>query len=132
MKYIVVIVTLLMPMLALGQSTDSIKFKRYKVGILYSPDYCYRILSYHSSNKWVEDLRNNEEVSTYGYTAGLGIKIDLTRKIIMETGLLYSIMGEQTQNSNLVWATPNPELPVKSKTRYQFKYIQAPLKANYL
>jgi len=121
-----------MPILAFGQSTDSIKFKRCKVGIVYSPDYCYRLLSYPSSNKQIQDLRNNEEVSTYGYTTGLSIRIDLTCKIIVETGLLYSVKGEQTKNTDLVWATPNPEFPVKSKTQYQFKYIEIPMKVNYL
>lgn len=126
------LLTLLISTLAWGQSTDSAKLKRLKVGIVYSPDYCYRLLNYHSSNKWVEDLRNDEETGTFGYTTGLGIKIDCTNKIILETGLFYSIKGEQTKNTNLVWVTPNPDFPIKTKTQYQYKYIDIPVKVNYL
>jgi opacity protein-like surface antigen len=132
MKNTLLVLTLLISTLVLGQTTDSTKLKRIKVGIVYSPDYCYRLLNYYSSNKWVQDLRNDEETGTFGYTTGLGIKIDLTSKIILETGLLYSIKGEQTKNTDLVWATPNPDFPVKSKTQYQFKYIDIPVKINYL
>jgi opacity protein-like surface antigen len=132
MKNTLFVLTLLISSLALGQSADSIQLKRFKAGIVYSPDYCYRLLNYHSSNKQVQNLRNDNETGTFGYTTGLDIKIDLTSKIILESGLLYSIKGEQTKNTGLEWATPNPDFPIKSKTQYQFKYIDIPVKVNYL
>ena len=122
---------LLISTLALGQSKDSIKLNGFKIGIVFSPDYCYRFLNYSASNNWVEDLRNDEEEPTFGYTTGLGFKMDLTDRWVIETGLLYSIKGEQTRDTNLVWVVPNANLPVKSKTQYHFKYIDIPLKAQY-
>lgn len=131
MKKILFIITLFVSTTVLAQSVDSIKLKRVKVGIVFSPDYCYRLLNYNSSNKWIQDLRNAEEVPTFGYTTGLGLKIDLTSKIVLETGLYYSIKGEQTKTIELTWATPSSDYPIKSKTKYNYKYIDFPLKMQY-
>lgn len=131
MKNILFVITLFSSTFALPQSVDSTKFKRLKFGIIFSPDYCYRLLNYHSSNKWVQDLRNDEEVPTFGYTTGLGLKIDLTNKLALEAGLYYSIKGEQTKINELIWTTPSSDYPIKSKSKYQYKYIDIPLTVQY-
>lgn len=131
MRSNLLILTLLISTLALGQSKDSIQFRRFKIGVTFSPDYCYRILKYDPSNKWVQDLRNDEEEPIFGFTTGFGIKMNLTNRVVLETGLFYSIKGQQTRNTDLVWTAPNADLPVKSKTQYHFKYIDIPLKAQY-
>ena len=131
MKKILFVIILFVSTTVLAQSVDSIKFKRVKVGIVFSPDYCYRLLNYHSSNKWVQDLRNDEEVPTFGYTTGISLKIDATSKIVLETGFYYSIKGERTKTIEFTWATPSSDYPSKSKTQYQYKYIDIPLKVQY-
>lgn len=132
MKNIILVIAIFITTSVLSQSTDSIKLKNFKVGVLFSPDYCYRLLNYHPSYEWVEDMRNTEEVAIFGYTTGLDIRMDLTNKIVLETGLFYSIKGEQTKYTELLWTTPNPDYAVKSKTKHLFKYIDIPLKVHYL
>ena len=131
MGKIIFAIMLLMPASAFSQSVESTKFKRVTFGIVCSPDYCYRLLNYHSSNGWLECLRNEEEIPTIGYTAGLGIKMDLTGKITFETGLYLSIKGEQNKKDGLTWVTTGSDYPVKSRTRFHYKYIDIPFKVQY-
>jgi len=132
MKSILSIVALLFSSVVFGQSADSTGWKSVKVGVVFAPEYCYRLLNYHPSNGWVEDLRNNEEEATFGFTTGLGFKMNLSSKFVFESGLFYSIKGEQIKSKDLEWASPNPDFPVNSKAKYHFKYIELPLKAQYL
>ena len=132
MKKIFLLTMLFTSALLWSGEADSIRLGKIKIGIVFSPDYCYRFLNYRSSEKWIQDLRNEEEVATFGYTTGLGIKIELSNKILLETGVYYSIMGEQTKTTELFWVNSSPDFPAKSKTQYQFKYINIPLKLHYV
>ncbi|MBI3234135.1 MAG: PorT family protein, partial [Bacteroidetes bacterium] len=131
MKKALIILTLFISSSVIGQSSQSIQIKRVQIGIVYSPDYCYRILNYHTSISRGQDIRNKEEMGVYGYTTGLGIKIKIKNKLGIETGILYSIKGEQTKNANLAWVNLSPDFPTKSQTQWRFKYLDIPVKVNY-
>ncbi|MEP7142398.1 MAG: outer membrane beta-barrel protein [Ferruginibacter sp.] len=132
MKNIFFVIILLIPIAVSCQTTDTLNYKKSKFGFVFSPDYCYRILTYNTSYIPVEDLRRTEEVPAFGFTAGLNFRKGLTPKIIFVTGIYYSVMGAQTKNIELKWATPGINFPVTSKTRYLYKYLDIPVKINYL
>lgn len=117
---------------AICQSPATVKLEGIKLSLVFAPDYCYRLLNYNSSYQWVEEIRNGEEMPTFGYTAGIGVKMNLTRKTVIETGLFYSVKGEQTKTREVNWVTSNTDLPMASKVQYHFTYIDIPLKFNYL
>lgn len=123
---------LLVSISALSQSGGTPKFKRINFGIVFSPDYCYRLLRYHPSYKWVERIRNIDDHAMFGYTTGLGVKIDLKEKIVLETGLYFSIKGEQTKKEALAWAGVSSGYPMKSRTRFRYKFIDLPLKVHFV
>lgn len=131
MKYILFTLTFLASFPALCQDKDSTKYKRTRVCFQYSPDYCYRILNYPSSHKWVQDLRNGEEVPIYGYSTGLGFRIILNKKFLMETGLLYAVKGVQTKKTRLDWTGPGEIYPNNGKKKLQHAFMEIPLKLNY-
>jgi len=131
MKKIHLFIAFLFPLLVSGQSADGVTRRKTRIGLLFSPDFSYRFLNFHSSNKMVEDIRNGEETARFGYTTGVSYKKGLTNKLQIETGVLYSAKGFQTKNTAVEWATTSPEYPVRSRTRYTFDYFEIPVKLNY-
>jgi opacity protein-like surface antigen len=127
MKYIFLTLLVCCHYCSWSQATDSIKFKRTSIGVVFSPDYSYRTLHYVQSNKWIKDLRNNEEMPAFGYTTGVALKFELTKKTSFETGLFYSVKGEQTKYVDLTWQSPGNNYAAKTKTKFQFKYLELPL-----
>jgi hypothetical protein len=117
--------------LAAYSQEDSVKLSKFSIGAVYSPDLCYRILRFPSSSQWVKEMRNEEEVPMFGFSAGLGLKYILKPKITIETGAYFTIRGEQTKETTLIWASPDPAFPDKSKTKFKYTIIEFPLKVNY-
>ena len=48
----------------------------------------------------------------------------------LETGVQYSNKGYPTKNQDLVFAQPDPSLPLRAKFVYNFHYIDIPVKIN--
>jgi hypothetical protein len=130
MKKALLIMFFLFSFCGYGQQ-DSIKLSKISVGAVYSPDYCYRILKFPATLQWVKEMRNAEEMPMFGFSAGLGLKYKLNSKIGLETGAYYTIRGEQTKKAELLWASPDPSFPDKSKTKFKYTVIEFPLKVNY-
>jgi opacity protein-like surface antigen len=110
-----------------SQMPDSIQFKKTSFGFVFSPGPSFRSLNYALTNKWVEDIRNAEEVAAFGFSTGVTIQHALTKNAALQTGLLYSVKGEQTKFTSLKWTTSDPHYPVKSKTEFHFQYIEIPI-----
>jgi len=127
MKYVFLTLLVCCHYCVCSQATDSIKFKRTSIGFVFSPDYCYRVLHYEQNNKWIADLRNKQETPAFGYTTGFALKFDLTEKTSFETGLFYSVKGEQTKYVDLIWKSPDSNYASKTKTKFQFTYLELPL-----
>lgn len=117
--------------LAVYSQRDSVKLSKISIGALYSPDYCYRILYFPSNAQWIKKMRDGDETPMYGFSAGLGLKYKINSAVDIETGAYYTIRGEQTKTTALIWASPDPAFPDKSKTKFKFTVIEFPLKVNY-
>jgi len=108
-----------------GQSQQN-EFRRTSIGITFSPAYCFRSLHYAQSNKWIEDLRNKNEVPIFGYSTGANIKYNLSEKNAIKTGLLFSLNGEQTKYQDLQWQSQGNNYPQEAKAQFHCKYLAIP------
>ena len=104
------------------------------IGYNFSSDYNYRSLK-NSNNKPMTEVviesRNKTEIAKFGYTTGINVLFNCTKKWGLETGLQYSNNGYQTKKQNLTFEIPNETLPINAKFIYSYQYIGIPLKAKY-
>jgi hypothetical protein len=107
------------------------EFKKIRLGISYSPAFSYRKLNYSESDKWVADLKNDEEIPKYGYSCGINLLYNINEKFAVHTGILYSDKGEKTKPVILVWTSNNTALPIKSQTTFHNHYFDIPFQVNY-
>lgn len=128
------IILTLIPLTTFCQSKDTINKKKIEIGLIFSPDYCYRSLQPDPSTQWSEGIasrRDSFEIPKFGYTTGAGVLFSLTNKITLETGLLFSDKGEKTKYHHLTTGSPDPLLGEKIRFVYHYLYLDVPVKANY-
>lgn len=121
----------LFPLLGFCQGNEIGNTGKLSIGLSFSPNYSFRQLKYSEENKWIMDMRNDEEIPKYGFATGVNLHFQISRRIALETGIIYSDQGESTRDKNLTWATPNPAYPVKGNVVYHYQYIDFPLSIEY-
>jgi hypothetical protein len=122
---------LFFPAAVFGQN-DSLRLHRISVGVIYSPDYCYRTLKADASVKFIADERNDYEIPEYGFTTGLSLLIHAGKRLTFETGIQYSDKGYQTKKFDMTWNQPAPSLPEKVSYHYHYNYFDIPFTVSYL
>jgi hypothetical protein len=130
MRSIPFLITVVFPVIGFCQS-ETPQRKLTSIGIIFSPDYSYRTLNFASSNQWVAEKRNKEEVPNIGFSTGVHIRYRLREKLTLETGLRYANKSLKTKCEALIWASSDPTLPTRSKTIYRFKYLVFPVSFSY-
>ena len=130
MKKIGFVIILLLPLTLFCETTDSSKVSKLEIGITYSPDYCYRKLKPDAGSKWIADIRDTIEIGKLGYTTGLNVVYNISKKISIGTGILFSDKGEKTKKTFL-GNSLSGSLPINNKFIYHYLYIDIPVKANY-
>ncbi len=122
----------MMPLMAYCQKTDTLKAKRFSIGLSYSPDYCYRFLaSPNSLFKGVVEVRNKLGIPTFGYTTGVNFAYRFNRRFTLEFGAMFSKHGENMNFMDLIYSAPNPNDPIKAKVYYRYYYIGIPIKVDF-
>ena len=113
---------------------DSLKTKKWAVGITCSPDYCYRV-SYIKDGE--VPTTNTTEKGKFGFTSGINLLYRLMDKIGIEFGVLYSTKGQKTSTPPISWQTagsstsPSTYVTMPERlTSYTYKYLEIPLKVN--
>ena len=117
------------------KATTGTNFRKVQIGFNFSPDLCYRTLKNNSlsiSNDLLIETRNNRETTKFGYTTGVNACFNITKSFGLESGIQYSNKGYQTKMRDLLYAQPEPNMPHKAKTRYNFQCIDMPIKANFI
>ncbi len=126
-----------------AQTPDSLKTKKWAIGISYSPDFCFRT----KYNSRMGNYYGEKEKPKAGMTAGVNFLYKLMDGIGIETGILYSTKGEKVYSPSVNWIAPdgsgiydssipnyNSGLTFKSAERtssYTYQYLEIPLKVNW-
>jgi hypothetical protein len=109
-------------------------YPTFQVGGIGSLDMCFRTLENKEGAVSLNDLivtRNNGETFKFGYHAGIGFCINASEHFGMETGLIYSNKGYETKLMNYIYPVPDPSLPTKGRSIYNYNFLDIPLKANF-
>lgn len=102
---------------------DNKDFKRFQIGIIASPDFCYRSLTPQSIYQL---YRNNSP--KIGYTLGANVCYNFFKSIGLETGVQYSNKGYK----NIYTYRNTQNLQLTDKFYYSYHYIDIPIKINIL
>ena len=130
MRSLLLLMIIIFPAMGFCQSEKPSR-RLSSIGIMISPNYSYRTLNFASSNQWIAETRNDEEIGNFGFTAGFQAHYRIGRNLKFETGLLYSNKSLKTKYEDLTWASSGPDLPSRSKTIYHFKYVALPVSVSY-
>ncbi len=106
--------------------------KKVLIGVNFSPDVCYRTLKNidGSATDFIK-YWNGHDIIKFGYTTGFDICLNISKNIGLEMGIQYSNKGFQTKKMELSFWTPEPNAPTKIAHRYNYHYLDIPLKANF-
>jgi hypothetical protein len=132
MKYVFIFL-ILIPILAWSQNADTTAMRERAIGFAFSPDYTFRTLTSDgsSSAKYIVNFRDSMEIPQFGYTAGVNFSLNIRSRMALETGLLFSKKGYQTETYTPIWTTPDPILPTNLQYIYDYFYLDVPVKLNY-
>ena len=104
------------------------------IGINFSPDYSFHSLTNNdgsSSTDAVIKNRNSIEIAKFGFTTGIDLCIDLSQSLAIETGIQFSNKGYKTKALDLLFAQPDPSLPINASFQYSYQYVGIPVKARF-
>jgi Outer membrane protein beta-barrel domain len=106
--------------------------KKFQIGFNISPDICYRTIEGNASIPMLKELRNGEEVPKISYTTSVNISYTIKKNFSIETGIQYSNKGYQTKDIEFTFPDPDPAVPEKVKTIYNYHYLAIPLRSNFI
>jgi len=109
--------------------------KKIYVGFSFSPDYAFRTLKNNdgsSSSDYVIKSRNDIEKGKFSFTTGFNLNLVLSKKIELQTGLLYSDRGYRSPKRVPDFAVQPSGAPTHIKSKASFNYIDVPLKLNFV
>ncbi|HXU25661.1 MAG TPA: outer membrane beta-barrel protein [Bacteroidia bacterium] len=116
----------------LAAAQDSLKVKKFFVGVFASPDLSYRTLSSSSGQtaSWLIQARNGLEIPAVRYTTGLDFAYQLSKHFTLSLGVLYSSMGYNTKQEEFEFGPPNNTVAHGYST-YKYNYITVPIRADF-
>lgn len=129
MKNRIAIIILLIPFMSHGQELIN-EQSRFSVGVNFSPNYSYRILSYpEEMQPWVEAREKNEHPS-FGFNTGIVARYLILPYLEVELGLQFS---RQTNSfKNVPYTDREGRDAGEADIQYRFHYIEIPLRLNYI
>ncbi|MBC7695866.1 MAG: PorT family protein [Burkholderiales bacterium] len=137
MKIFIVVLLSLINILC-AQTSDSLKIKKWAIGITGSPDYCNQI---SSGSKMQMGYVKSEAKAKLGLTAGVNVLYIVSQRIAVEAAALFSSKGIFVHTPS--WATSggtyDPTIPnsglstieFEKQSMYTYQYLEIPLKMNY-
>lgn len=116
-------------------SKDSTKldFTRFTLGIHVSPDYCYRTVKAVTASSVtlnVVEARNKNEIPMLGYTAGADFSYFIKKQFAISLGVNFSRKGYI--NESLYLTDQNGNIIGNGYFKYNYNYIELPLKVNFI
>jgi len=135
MKKILLPLFLICSIAAFGQDSTKVHFKRFYVGISFSPEYNYRVLNKNDSgisdSLWsvVKNMEDSIFEPKFGYTGGIIFGYYVTNRISIESGVQYSNKGYKTIPIETFYDWDEPSIVATNIINYY--YLDIPLKVNY-
>ena len=129
----VIAVWLVLAINSFGQ-VDSVKAGKWLIGISFSPEYCHRFVINTLERSPFNSYEELGEVPKFGYTAGIGLKRKLSKRIWVETGLFYTNKGVLVEfNYGYAGFDPVYLMTLPDYKRYfkSYNYVEIPLKFNF-
>lgn len=123
-----------------GQETPASDFKRFQIGVNFSPDVAYRLLAVEKGANIPPSFAKNFdtlEIPKFGYTGGITFCYNIKSFVGIEVGVQYSNKGYQSKKQNLLDSMSlnnHGQLElfyISSKYAYNFHYIDIPVKVNF-
>ena len=142
MKKNIILLLLFLPFVSISQTNDTLKTKsnyaktdtlkkgKFEIGLSFSPDYDYRKLKSDASSQAITDIRDTMETAKFGFSAGLNLAYHINKRLLVETGLLFSDRGEKTKKVSFS-NVPSGQLPIYYTYKYHYLYLDIPLKVDY-
>ena len=125
MKQVLSLVFLLTSISAFAQSPE----KGLRLGLIVSPDYAYRSITTNDpAYELGVEIQNDYHVPRLGFTTGLGLLADLSRRLTLETGLLIADKGYRTERVS--YTDINGDLLGEGRSRFHDYFLEIPLKVN--
>ena len=122
-----------------GQSDQpAVKFRRFAVGINFSPDIAYRTPhNYYNSPDEYWDHQKELDNSFYrprlGFSAGGHVSYNLTKRLSIESGAQFSLKGYRSNPSyGAIYYGNDLAYQGKMKDHYDFNFVDVPLAVNYV
>ncbi|MFH1320201.1 MAG: outer membrane beta-barrel protein [Bacteroidota bacterium] len=147
MEKIILVIFTLLPLTIIGQISDTTKTKGIAVGLTFSPDYCYRTLIPDNSNlsKGTVDLRDSIEIPKIGFSAGVSVFYEFSKRINIEIGLQFSDKGKKIEidyseltfgdlidtRYGFVYSISGQDLPASVTVINKYQHLDFPVKVNY-
>lgn len=114
---------------AFAKDSTIVEFKRFALGIHASPDYCYRGLN---SIAYTTKYRDELEIPMWSYTGGIDFSYFIKKHFAVSIGVNFSQKGYRTHELEAT-TVDHPEGGIgKGKLRYNYNYIEIPVKANFV
>jgi hypothetical protein len=108
--------------------------KKISLGVILSPDVCYRSLQNNDGSSVADIIigaRNNTEITKAGFTGGVNLSVKISKRLVLETGLQYAQKGYRTKLITPVSAQPDPLIPATIRYVYNYNYFDIPLMVKY-
>lgn len=116
-----------------AKDSTTVEFNRFALAIHASPDYCYRTLKVISTNSIttsISEVRNKNEIPMLGYTAGADLSYFIKEQFAISLGVNYSLKGYINKSISL--SDANGNIIGNGYFKYNYNYIELPLKANFI
>lgn len=131
MKKILLAAFAILPSFAMAQTPKVEMPGTLAVGLVFSPDYAGRSLQADPSAAQIAAYRDDFEIPKFGFTTGTSLLYTFNKRVVFETGMLFSDKGEKTKAIPYKTLEPDPAAPVSGKHNYHYYYLGIPTKVNY-
>ncbi|NVO21458.1 MAG: hypothetical protein HXX13_17285 [Bacteroidetes bacterium] len=130
-----IILLAFIPMTSFCQEVKNHLPGKLRLGIQFSPNYCYRSLKSTDSNgSSLISFRNNNEIPKISFRTGIAGILDLNSRLSIRSGLLFSNYGYNGRSSDLVYQDSlyvDTPIPVSFRQNEAFLYMIIPAKIDY-
>lgn len=110
---------------------QSINYKKSSIGLMLYTNYSYRAVQSSIEDNLLKEIRDNTEKAHLGKAISFNYGRKLSTKFKLDVALKYAFKSYQTKYETLNWVTGDSGFPNKSKTIFQFTFVDIPVRLKY-